>query len=278
MLPHEDENRRGIQGHFGEDFALSATLLSECVRFLDQVRQVDMGVANETKAFVLGTMVREIRRYRSIVAECELGLLENAFGLMRTMYEGMLSLRYVLGATLPTGKQSPGLRQRLKELPPPLANMKTPDFRARQYFAKAADTALRLADDIGENDSGEADRCRDVRGSVPEPWQVAQRKAGNFSGLSIAQLAEYCGVLDVHRRLYYLECHVTHANDAVSFVRVDDDGNAWVQLATEVGQTRLLLCLASGILFQVVQTVETAFGCDANMETVFQKYQCLKKE
>jgi uncharacterized protein DUF5677 len=272
MLPNEDDNRREIQARFSGDFELSKRLIDELVRFLDQLLEMDFSVSDNLKAFVLGTVAREIRRYRSIVALCELGLVENAEGLMRTMYEGMLSLRYVLNVTIPQAEQSTELRNRLARLIPP-GDVEIQEFRFDLYRTRAASTALRLAEEYGEQDSEDARALRDgVQASIPEPWQRAQRN-GSYSGLSIKLLAEYCGMAEYHKKVYPLHCFITHANDAMSFVQQAEDGNAWVQLSVDTSKVGQLLCLVSGIVFYVVAAIEAGLDCDANMNAIFQEYQ-----
>ena len=79
----------------------------------------------------------------------------------------------------------------------------------------------------------------------------------------------------MHRRMYYLQCHVTHANDAMSFVRFEPPGNAHVQLAANAEQVRQVLVHAFGNLIYIVQALETTLGYDANFDGSFQKYQQL---
>ncbi len=271
MLPNEDKNRQEIQKRFSEEFRLSANLIDASVRFLDQLRQMDLQFSPDMKAFVLGTFVREVRRYRSIVALCAIGILENAEALTRSMYEGMLSLKYVLNVTIPADEQSAKLRKALERLAHP-SDIETPEFRLHLYNAKAASTALRLAENLGEQDSEAAQRCRNVQAAISQPWLDAQRRTGSYSGLRIVQLAEYCGMLEYHQRVYPQHCYVTHANDAMSFVQRPGDGNAWVQLSTDTQQLGNVLGLASGIMFYIVGTLETALRCDANMDVIFKEH------
>lgn len=171
MLPHEDENRAEIQRRFGDESARSQQFIDRCIAFLHQLRETDMPFADEAKAFVLGTYVREVRRYRSIVAECELGLLENAFALMRAMYEGMLSLRYVLNQTIDATEQSAKLKGRLSELPKVPPGVPVEEFRTQLYCAKDALTVLKLAGDLDESDSAAANAFQQLVDRIPKAWQ-----------------------------------------------------------------------------------------------------------
>ena len=268
MLPHEDENRQAVIEAFSDDFARSKKLLDELVRFMDELLETEMSFTDPLKGFLLGTLAREIRRYRGIIALCELGQEENATSLMRAMYEGVLSMRFVFDLTIPDGEQSRRLKRELEELESP-EDVSIEEFRLNLYCGKAAKTALRLAEDIGEQDSALAQDMRELRDSVPQPWSDRL----HYSGLRIAQLAEYCGMSNLHDRLYYLQCHVTHANDAMSFVKRANDGNAYVQIAGDNSQMPEVFGLAAAITFYLVSSIESAIGCDADMANLLDEYR-----
>lgn len=274
MLPHENENRAEIQRSFGDEFARSQCLIDGCIAFLDRLRDADMPFADEAKAFILGTYVREVRRYRSIIAECELGLLENAFALMRAMYEGMLSLRYVLNQTVSAKEQSEGLQSTLSKLPALAQDMPVQEFRTQLYHAMDALTVLQLASSLNESDSAATNKFKQLVDRIPEAWRkVHQQHPRTYSGITVAQLAEYCGMARLHRELYYQQCHVTHANDAMRFVRPDGEGNAWILLSSSIVRLPETLRLAASLLFRIVETLESGLGLDADMETIFNEYR-----
>ena len=255
---------------------MGARLISESIRFLGQLHELDLG-SDKLKAFVVGSVARDIRRYRSIALECEHGLIENAEALGRALYEGMLSIRYVLDMTIPAEEHSSGLQKRLGELPPAPDDVDLREFRLRLYVAKSSETLIRLANDVGESESEIVRPFKDLRASLPSGWRDAQRNRG-YSGLSFARLAEYCGMLDMHQRFYYLQCHVTHANDALGFVGETEEGYASAKLSTDFGQAGKVLSLAAGIMFYEISTIEVAFGCDSDMDGLLEEFRAANGE
>lgn len=271
MFPHECENRAEIKRRFGEEFSRSQRLVDKCIEFLDVLRHTEL-FCDEVKAFILGSYVRAVRRYRSIVAECELGQEMNGFALTRAMYEGVLSIRYVLDQTIPASKQSKELRNTLSKLPPPSADIALASFRVQLCRAMEAQTIVQLAKDVGDSVSNVAAEYEKLIASVPDLWQEVHRKRGSYFGLNIAQLAEYCDMAEMHRQLYYLQCRVTHANDAMSYVRIDREGNVEIQLASNIDNLGALLQLASALLFRIIETLQSGLEIDANMDNIFNEY------
>jgi len=274
MLPNESENRETIRNRFSGNFAISATLTDELVRFLDDLREMDIRFSDTVKAFVLGTLARETRRYRAIVAVCELGLTESADALVRTMYEGVLSLKYVFDLKISVADQSVELQNVLKNLPSP-GEVEIQDFRVGLYRAMAASSYLCLMKEYGETDPEAEQNFLNVQASIPPAWQEVQRKRRSYSGLNIKQLAEYCGMATYHNRIYPQHCHISHANDAMSFVKRTGDGNAWVQLATDIQEVGRVLYLASEIAFWIVDAIEKGLRCEANMDELYKEHKDL---
>ncbi|MEL0094836.1 MAG: DUF5677 domain-containing protein [Planctomycetaceae bacterium] len=259
MFPCEDKNRSKIRRQYESQFTDSAELVDGSVEFLETLGKTASNFSEETRAFLIGTFAREIRRFRSINLLCEFGLTENAEILTRSGFEGLMSLHYVLGIRVPDDEISNDLKNRIRSLPEFPKDISKFDFRVALYLAKEAQTYLKVFPDDGDKRKDEINYLKELVGQVGEQWKKTIKDTKTYSGLNIRQLAEYCKLTDIYEEIYPLLCNVSHAGDASRFVGRNDDSEIVIKLVTDHTKIPPVLELSSLMLLKIVSAMEIGF-------------------
>src|SRR5262249_36263166 len=138
--------------------------------------------------------------------------------LTRALFETMLAQRFIVGkrtSRFKLPRQPKGFRSRA-------------EFRARLYLCASA---IKLELMVKKVETGKkvakrsitaaSRRCileaaRQAKKHLGSKWIKAIQQTQSFSGLTVRQLASYCGFDTEYATLYGIQCHVAHGGDAFS--------------------------------------------------------------
>ena len=202
-------------------------------------------------------LLESLRRYRSIIALVEIGQIENAEILTRSLFETALAGMFVLenkkrhakDIVIPKRWNHRHFRAalyfsyrplKLDRLRQKLANQR-PSKNRRVYKAvlKSLDPIARVADNLRK------------RMTVGEPsW---------FSGLTPQQMAQRHGWSDYHNHIYGLQSDTTHGTAALDRVQLTEDGDLIAKLKADIHAVPETLYLAANILEGLLGVVDRAF-------------------
>jgi hypothetical protein len=232
MFPNEQENREELARHFASDFLLMGQLAKVAIHFHEDLCHVKgPDLTGNAKEFLLGTFTRELRRFRSCIELCAMGYTENATILTRSMYEGLLAERFVIGTPIPDEACSTSLinaRSRLPKFP-----MGGEGEEVRSYLCRAMEPLRmsRLRETLHDQaellaQTSKWDNAEQmIESMVGADWLKTLKKSKHYSGMNVRLCAESCGLLDYHVKLYGLQSAQVHADDAFRYVN-SEAGNA----------------------------------------------------
>ena len=162
--------------------------------------------------------------------ECEIGHDENAQILLRSMFEALLAVRFIVSDPIPLGECSrdlQGVRKKLPEIP---GTYNAVDFRAGLHVAGEAFSNYRIgskSDTITPKQlAGIKKRAADAETEIGPDWTRTLTTTRSYCGLQIRQQAESYGLKKMHEA-YQLQCVQVHANDATRYI---ERGDGWLRL------------------------------------------------
>ena len=227
MLPNEESNRQSVRTMFGKLFDAVADFLAVVsdypACFPDGAKRKGSGVA------ILMTQLlckQALIRFRSIIALCEMGHVEDADVLVRALFETVMAVRFILKPKKRVSACSSQLCAELAVLPP-IPRNGTMDFRAKLYAAsepiKLDKLLRRFLTKPGmkrmttqKHRERIADVVSDVESDIGSEWVERIRKTKSYSGIQqVRLLAEYCGLLKFWDSVYELQSGRAHGAGAV---------------------------------------------------------------
>lgn len=261
MLPFEEANRTELAAKFSDEFAIAREMMGIAA-------QVPIAVAASQKhtrhvrALIGGLIVRELRRFRSIIAILEVGYVENAAILGRSLYEGVLCERFILRS--PQKKPSGKIQKELAEF--------SPDQRSQLYSVFPMLQRKHQFDRVSETENLDAVLGDDWRAQTSDWYQEAmiaigfqwlryQKKAHHYSGLRIGELADYCDLRQYHLVFYPEQCSKSHGNDACDYVTLAG-GNLTFRLCPNWDSFRIEFVILGGLFGLILSDVVDEFGLD----------------
>ena len=236
MLPDEEKNLISIGTQFSQEFQTCARLLHVAYfSVFPELKAATSGHNPQTRAVVIGILVREIRRFRATVAMCQLGYVESAEILTRSLFEAFLAERYIFGDDLQLDKCSKHLRERRRELPDIPKSYCQQDFRAllygcsRNFAVNAAGEKSRRYPEIkGLNRTSMQQVMKDIKKRIGPKWYaVLAQNPGGYSGMSVRQLAENSGHLKFYDFLYGTLSVTVHAADPLRHLDFNKSDGNW---------------------------------------------------
>jgi hypothetical protein len=232
MLPDEGNNRESIRKAYGRCLDLGAVFVGAGAKAIELCCE-NKTLDTRAMRFGLGMLAMSTRRLRAIIALLELGLVEDAEILLRSLFESLLAFRFVFRRQRALQRCSPGLQQALKRWPKIPSTMPAPVFRALLYDAhEMFQTANTFKE--GKSVKGIARRCASSERRIAPivtgvakligPWHaILTNRPYTYSGLTVAQLAELYGLQKLHRSVYALMSIKTHGGRATQSVTVDGE-------------------------------------------------------
>lgn len=271
MLPNQDANRELIEAALAKHFDFAKRLSDWLFDIPKRLFATKDNRDHRVRAFVIATHIRELRRYSSIIALAKIGMNENVEILLRSQFDGFLSLRFVLHEPLPKDQLSSGLVKKLQELPSIPKAEEGERFRLELYHGFELISLDRIAEKVKQlpevahmaSDEMLAVVRKNMlihRKFVGDRWCEKQRKRKSYSGLAIAELAESRGLLKEYRTLYGLQCQASHCNDAFKFVEFSDEGALVGRFATDLRGLRENLVLAAVWMGRLVEDVSKHYS------------------
>jgi hypothetical protein len=265
MLPFEDENRQEIARLFPDEFDLAARMLAASTTVLEAIGCCKTS-HRKAQHVIWSLVTREIRRYRTIVATLELGYLENAEILTRSLYEALLCQRFIMMAPVDSSRLPKAWHDE--------CDRRGPDFRAWLYACYPLVQRKKQLDKISKspgvsNPIEPAQRqmldkmIDEAQLIIGEDWLNRLRKNSTCAGVSIEELSGYCGLTAFHQKAYRLFCHKSHGGDA--FEHVFLSGDTWVaKVGPDIRNWRLVFGMATVLFAQLLKDADEAFGLGAS--------------
>lgn len=278
MLPYEKENIQKIDRDFKPQFQVCEELLKLVYgSVLPELHEAVVECPLITRGVAVGILAREIRRYRSVVAMCQMGYVESAEILNRSLFESLLAERFIFRGDKPLEKCSDGLAKRRGNLPEIPANFSQRDFRALLYQqaeyinlqavnTKAVGVGGQLAITGKRNQEGMKSIIEEIRQVVGEEWyNVLTKHPRTFSGLTVRELAENCEHEGMYATVYGLFSNTVHAGDPVRHIHINDERKLFSAVIAGFRPQDLLhsLQISSAILAQASEDLAIAFQLPA---------------
>ena len=230
MLPNEDENRRRLVSRFAREFTLMSDLASLALNLHEDLCHVDgPDLTANVKEFVVGTLTRDLRRFRSCVELCSMGYPENATILTRSMFESLVAERFVIGTPIEANARSSDLAAALELLPPSPQGRAGEEFRSYLYRAMEPLRMVRLSESIGhesqllQHTSTWTKVGEEIEKTIGSEWVKRLRKVRHYSGTSVRLCAENHQLLEYYVKVYGLQSSQVHAEDSFRYIACDDD-------------------------------------------------------
>lgn len=269
-----ERNRAALLKEFSRDFEIIGDSIDLGIAALESLcEESGSSHAPVTKAMAVAILTREVRRYQSIRSVAELGHSENVEILGRSMFEGLLSERFIFRKPLPWQKCSANLRHARKSLPRMPSQFSAVEFRSWLYASfesirmgqiarvlrEQGDTTT-ITDDVLDRLSSAA---IDAEKTIGAKWSRLQRKKHSYSGLTIEQLAENCGLRDHYESIYRVQSTKTHANDPFAYIGMRREGDCFARLVHRIDESASLsntLGLAAGLFNLLVNDLDEQFS------------------
>ena len=242
MLPGEDENRNEIAKLLLPVWPFAVGVLEAGLNL-----QAEIGSAKHqslhpiTRMVIVGLLVQEIRKYRSAILLAEFALDEAETMVARSLFEGLLAVRFILTKPKRADSCSPGVSGKLKRLPPIPKRRAAVEFRADLYGvystlrthsivsqASAVDGLKRTASP--KRVTKTADWIAGIERRIGRRWTSFLQRAKSYSGLNVAEQAEAYRLLVPYRGIYGLQSFQTHAITGSRYVKMTDKGEVEVRL------------------------------------------------
>jgi hypothetical protein len=196
------------------------------------------------------------------VAVCEIGFQDSAYVLIRSLYEGMLALRFVISEPIAESSQSEKLRKAIKSLPVIPVGDKGVAFRAEMYMGSRVAMMLNELNDPVVNAAvasvvpadvvdGYRKDVEELRERLGDAWvdQFGERP-WTYSGLNVRHLAESRGLLEIHAKNYSLLCSSSHAHDGIHFVVSLIDETVGVKMVGDIDRLKTALQMGCAFIGQ----------------------------
>ena len=212
--------------------------------------------------------------------ECEIGHKENAEILTRTLFEGLLAIRFILHRPKRLDACTPGLRGARRKLPRLPSNRRAVDIRALLYAAMPLLQIHRLRTQnlavLAEVSAEMAQAIKEAKKEIGSIWyRVLTTGRRTYSGLSVKDLAETYRLEAYYERAYGIQSTAVHANDPLRFVRFDR-GTIYLQLAGNIDDIPMAMHLAAGVLGLMFRDITRAF--DLRLESKLEAMASLWQE
>lgn len=237
-------------------------------------------LSKDTVDLCVGIFAKVCKQYRATIALFELGLVQDAGSITRSLFESVLALMFILkpdvelkedgipirtvGSKYHKCKNCHHVEQAIpkKSMPNPSAN-----DRAALYAGKGRYDLLasfrgcvkrgfpELAANIGKEEDLIAN-VEQVKQRIGDDWVEKQKRSGSYSGMSVANLAHSYGLDHVYDTMYRAQSRTIHGSDGYAFLFVDEDSERLsVDLVPSAKGTRLQLHIASVIFAMGVETL-----------------------
>ncbi|MCZ6653991.1 MAG: DUF5677 domain-containing protein [Planctomycetota bacterium] len=276
MLPNESELSRAIKKELAEELAIASELLDVGIRLTRtgphgrgvMIRK-PRGLTSPALNLTFGAYSKMAKHLRSVIALCELGLGEDAGTIVRSLFETVLFLNFLLRPRMKLTENGSPLRSNGKEL-----RASSTAFRTKMYFAhwtferekqlrqwtklpelQGASSVLGDPHDI----NSEAQHAESLIGSQ---WAKRLRDKGTYSGLTIKDLAQSFRVLHFYRSLYKHYCATGHAGDVARFVEPRGENGSTIQMGPTDREVECSLEIGSRIYLAGIALLNDRLGVD----------------
>ena len=274
MRASEQTTKRSIRRRFPEDFECSEKLLAVAHELHGLLCDKDVRPPqNHAKCVVLGIWTKICKQYRSILVLCELGLVEDAEVIARSLFESMLQTFFVV-------KRNVRLRRGWENTPKRPRGGFSMEFRAKLYLAhNALNEQKRL--NVWKNKRGLKRAARPLSQPVAEMLQYAESFVGaawmawlrdknkSFDAFKVETMSDNLGLSRWYNGVYRRQSTVTHAGDALTHLypgntpmEIDAHLGAGIERATEP------LHLANALFGRAAEVINARFrlGLDKTMK------------
>ncbi len=274
MRPGEYSTKRAIRQRHARDFAYSKKLLAAAHKLhrllcTKEVRPV----LNRSKAVAIGLWMKICKQYRSILVLSELGLVEDAEVIARSLFESTqwtlfvvkrnirLSRGWATAPTRPRGGFSTKFRAEVYLARHALNEEKLRNvWRSKQGLKRPAGALSQAMGDMVQT-------AETWLGSVWMTWLRDKKKsAGAFK---VETMAANVGLAKWYDAVYRRQSHIAHAGDALNHL---DAGRASMTidatLGADIERVPEPLCLANAMCLQAAHAVNARFclGFDTSLK------------
>ena len=272
MRPGEQATKRTIRRRFPEDFEYSEKLLVAAHELHDLLCAKDVRTTqNHAKCVAVGLWMKICKQYRSILVLCELGLVEDAEVIARSLFESELWALFV-------AKRNVRLRRGWKSTPKRPRGGLSMEFRAELYSAREAlNKQKRL--NVWKNKRGLKRVAHRISEAVTRMVQDAESLVGadwmawlrdkSSGAFKVETMAQNLGLSRWYDAAYRPQSTIVHAGDALTHL---DPGNAPMeidaQLGADIEQAAGPIRLANAMCVHAAEVINARFrlGFDKTME------------
>ena len=226
MRSGEFTAKRTIRRRYAEDFAYSERLLVEAHRIHRVLCERDVPPGqNSAKTVAVGLWMKTCKQYRSVLVLGELGLVEDAEVIVRSLFETTIQTAFVL-------KRNIRLSRGWGTAPKAPHGGYSTEFRARLYLArqvvneekrtKAWHGRVGLKTSARRVSDAVAEKVRIVETWLGPAW-VEWLRCRSMAAFKVETMAGNVGLARWYHAVYGPQSTIAHAGDALTHLRATDD-------------------------------------------------------
>jgi len=274
MLPGEDKTRRELRKKFAKDFEIAREVLALAYEVHDTLcPERCRRFSHFTKATCIAGLTKLCNQYRSVHALCELGLTDDAWIVLRAMFETFLRISFLL-------RRSTTLR-RVKGSPSWASNERlSVNKRARLLIADILSRRNKYQDDLTSIPRWRSSAAK-LKPITARRLQTAQQHVSqtliqylgkrNMCGLSIKDMACGLGLREWYIAFYSQVSLPAHAADFDQLLEIDDANRSIEpRLYPDEETTTLPVKMAGDFLLAALESVDNRWklGRSASIEAL----------
>lgn len=274
MRAGEQTSKRTIRRRYPEDFEYSERLLAAAHKLHGLL--CDKGVRpsqNHAKCVAVGLWMKMCKQHRSILVLCELGLVEDAEIIARSLFESMVQTFFVV-------KRNVRLRRGWQNTPERPRGGFSMEFRAKLYLARdALNEQKRL--NVWKNKPGlkkaahrisqaVAGMVQDAESFLGAPWMAWLRdKRRSFEAFKVETMSHNLGLSRWYDAVYRVQSTIAHAGDAVNHLDLGSEPMTIdAQLGADIDRVQGPMHLANALCGHTAEVINGRFrlGVDETMK------------
>lgn len=274
MLAGEDKTRRELRKKFAKDFEIAREVLTLAYEIHDALcAERCRRFSHFTKATCIAGLTKLCNQHRSVHALCELGLTDDAWIVLRAMFETFLRISFLL-------RRSTALRP-VQGSPSWASNERlSVNRRARLLVADILSRQHKYLDDLSSIPRWRSSAAK-LKPIAARRLQMAQQHVSqrliqhvgkrNMCGLSIKDMAFGLGLSAWYIAFYGQVSLAAHAADFDQFLEIDDANPLLVpRLYPDEDTTTLPVKMAGDFLLAALESTDSRWklGRSASIEAL----------
>jgi hypothetical protein len=252
LFQSEDDNRERLRAANLPCFATASLVLEAGAPIVETLKTPEhRSESRFVEVTVLTIVVAALRKLRSVVVLCEIGHVEDASVVLRSLFELTLAGHFILD----------GLRRSDDAMEVP-AGEDPRHFRAGLYYGWRILKLESLKPDSKELREA-ADKIRKHLAALA--IKRMKERPYTYSGLNVKQLAARYGAADFYKTVYALQSDLVHGITGFHMLAPEDDGTVAFNFATDFDSVRLPVDIGSAFVCRLLKIANSSLKLGADL-------------